>query len=125
MATADSPAPPPPGWEYPDSDEAESLAAEFRRELPPGHRLYGRRVELVAARVGTDDVLFRHPDEPGRLTVIHLTWLGREEIDADHPWVEFDGDAAGFWAWERSWHGGSHADAESRTAADRGPICDN
>lgn len=70
------------------------------RELPPGHRLYGFQVELVAAREGNDDVLFRHIDDPGRFTVIHLTWLGKEEIDAKHPWVEYDGDATGFVAWE-------------------------
>lgn len=92
----------PPGWVYPKPEWAASLMAEFRRELPPGHLLYGRRVELVAAREGTDDILLRHADEPDRFTVIHLSWLGREEINADYPWLEYDGDFAGFTASE--WH---------------------
>ncbi len=90
----------PPGWVYPEPDWAASILAEFHREMTPGHLLHGRRVELLAAREGNDDVLFGHVDEPGRFTVIHLTWCGREEIDANHPWVEFDGDFAGFTAWE-------------------------
>ncbi len=120
MGTTDGMPPLPQGWVYPDREWSESLMVEFRRELPPGHLLHGRRVELIAAREGTDDVLFRHSDEPGRLTVVHLTWLGREEINADHPWVEFDGDAARFWAWELSWHGGPPTDAEPGAAVDGG-----
>jgi hypothetical protein len=86
----------PLGWEYPDSDWAASLDAELQRELPPGHPLYGCRVEVFAAREGDDDTLLRHLDDPGRFTVVHLTWLGREEINAQHPWVEFDGTLAEF-----------------------------
>ena len=110
MGITDGPPQLPPGWCYPDPDWAASLNAEFRRELPPGHLLQNRRVEMVATCDGTDDVLFQHLDEPGRFTVIHLTWLGREEIDADHPWVEFDGDFPGFLAWDRHMLGGHPAD---------------
>jgi hypothetical protein len=100
MADEPSPISLPLGWMYPDPDWADSLHAELLRELPPGHLLFGRRGKLIATRGGTDDVLFQHSDEPGRFTVVHLTWLGRQEIDAQHPWVEFDGDFAGFVAWE-------------------------
>ena len=113
MGNSDPPSSFPPGWVCPDPDWAAALDAEFRQELPPGHLLHGRRVELVAAREATDDVLFRHPDEPDRFTVVHLTWLGREVIDPDHPWVEYDGDFAGFAAWEWRMLGGSGSpDAE-------------
>ena len=60
-------------------------------ELPAGHILYDVPVTTFATRRGIDDVLFRHRDEPDRFTVIHLSWLGRTEINAQHPTVEFDG----------------------------------
>ena len=36
-----------------------------------------------------------------RFTVIHLTWLGKTEINEHHPGVEFDGSFDGFVAWEK------------------------
>lgn len=45
---------------------------------------------------GIDDVLFRHGDQPDRFTVIHLSWLGRTEINAQHPTVELDGSFSEF-----------------------------
>ena len=53
----------------------------------------------------TDDVLFRHTDEPERFTVIHLSWLGRTEINSKHPTVEFDGTFAEFLAEEKRLYG--------------------
>ena len=82
----------PEGWFYPDSETADGLHAELQRELPPGHFLHGLEVQTFAWRDGaTDDVLFRHTAEPERFTVIHLSWLGRTEINVKHPTVEFDG----------------------------------
>ena len=95
----------PLGCFYPDSENAQNLFEELQRELPPGHLLAGRAVETFAWREGaTDDVLFRHRDEPERFTVIHLSWLGRTEINALHPTVEFDGTFAEFLAFEGSFH---------------------
>jgi hypothetical protein len=90
----------PQGWFWPDTDETHSLHAELQRELPPGHILYGVPVITFATRRGIDDVLFRHRDEPDRFTVIHLSWLGRTEINAEHPTVEFDGSFSEFLAEE-------------------------
>jgi hypothetical protein len=96
----------PEGWFYPDDDTARDLHAELQRELPPGHILAGRPVETFAWREGaTDDVLFRHAGEPDRFTVIHLSWLGRTEINSSHPAVEFDGTFAGFLADEKRRYG--------------------
>jgi hypothetical protein len=79
-----------------------NLHAELQRELPPGHVLTGRALETFAWREGaTDDVLLRHTDEPERFTVIHLSWLGRTEINSEHPTVEFDGAFAEFLAEEK------------------------
>ncbi len=90
----------PEGWFVSDTEEASIRHAELQRELPPGHILYGKSVSVVAHRDGTDDILCRHHDEPSRFTVIHLSWLGREEINTLHPTVEVDGDFQQFIAYE-------------------------
>ena len=95
----------PEGWFYPDAATGEELLAELQRELPSGHLLYGRTVQTFAWRQGaTDDVLFRHVDEPQRFTVIHLSCSGRTEVEA-HPTVQFDGTFAGFIAEEQRLYG--------------------
>ena len=86
----------PEGWYFPDAEEGAHLMAELGRELPPGHLLYGVAVVVVAANSGNDDTLVRHLDEKERFTVVHLTWRGSTEINAQHPTVEYDGDFAGF-----------------------------
>jgi hypothetical protein len=96
----------PLGWFYPDHETTQNLYAELQRELPPGHLLAGRALETFAWRAGaTDDVLFRHVTEPEGFAVIHLSWLGRTEINALHPSVEFDGTFAGFLAQEEGLYG--------------------
>ena len=94
----------PRGW-FPTSEtESKALQAELQKELPPGHLLFGKDVEVVAHRDGaTDDILVRHVGEPGRYTVIHLTWAGRREVDASHPGVEMDGSWGDFLDYERGW----------------------
>ena len=91
----------PLGWEYLAPDEAAGRLRELKRELPPGHLLFGIPVETFASRIGDDDTLFRHLCEPERFTVVHLTWIGREEINAEQPWVDFDGTLAEFLAREQ------------------------
>jgi hypothetical protein len=95
----------PEGWYYPDAAESELFHAELQRELPPGHLLFGVPVATFATRDGTDDTLFRHRDEPERFTLIHLTWLGKTEINSEHPTVEFDGTFAEFLADEERRYG--------------------
>ena len=92
----------PPGWEYTDAEYAAGLLVELQRELPPGHPLYGVRLEAVAACCD-DDTLFRHIDEAGLFTVVHLTLTGKQEIEG-HPTVPFQGSFAEFLAreWRRS-----------------------
>ena len=86
----------PDGWLRPEATIASEVHAELQRELPPGHLLHGIPVEVVAWIHGSDDILFRHLDKPDRFTVVHLSWLGRTEINAQHPTVEFDGCFANF-----------------------------
>jgi len=106
-ATADKSLPAlPEGWFYPDVRIAESLHAELQQELPSGHLLHGRVVQTFAWREGaTDDVLFRHVDQPARFTVIHLSWAGKQDINVQHPTVEFDGTFEAFVAEEERLYG--------------------
>jgi hypothetical protein len=92
------------GWHYPVENVAHGFHAELQRELPPDHLLYGRAVEVIAYREDRDDVLFRHVDEPDRFTVIHLTWIRKREINAQHPSVCFDGTFEEFFAAEQKYY---------------------
>jgi hypothetical protein len=96
----------PLGWYYPDAEDMQRLLIEFQHELPPGHLLDGVSVEVFAWREGaTDDVLLRHRDQPDGFTVVHLSWLGRTEINAQHPTVQFDGTFSEFLAAEERLYG--------------------
>ena len=95
----------PEGWFASDPERAASLLAELDREVGLGHPLHGARIPVVAHREGTDDILCRHLHDPSRFTVIHLSWLGREEIDAQHPAGEVDGDLDSFLGYEARFSG--------------------
>lgn len=85
----------PDGWVWPDAETLLYFDDELQRELHSLHPLYRVRVMAFAAHDTTDDVLFRHCDEPNRFTVVHLTWAGRTEIPG-YPSVECDGSFATF-----------------------------
>ena len=96
----------PQGYECPPVEEAAGIHAELQRELPEGHLLFGVPVETFAVSTGNDDVLFQHVKQPERFTIVHLTWIGKTEINAQHPTVEFDGTfekfvihMEEFWSW--------------------------
>lgn len=92
----------PEGWFYATSGERESLYEELQRELPQVHLLFKKPVQVIAHRAAaTDDILCRRLDEPGRYTVIHLTWAMKMEIDARYPTIEVDGRFQDFLAYER------------------------
>jgi len=91
----------PDGGFLSDQEQAANFHAELSRELPLGYMLYRVPVEVVAHREGSDEILFRHVENNERLTVIHLTWLMREESGPNHPTVEVDGDIHDFYAYDR------------------------
>lgn len=92
----------PEGWFYATSEERESLEEELQKELPQGHLLHNKRVQVNGHRDGaTDDILCQHLDELDRYTVIHLSWSMKAEIDARFPTVEVDGSYQDFLAYER------------------------
>lgn len=71
--------------------DGRGLEAELARELPPGHRLFGRTMRAVARRIDQDDVLFvAEPagggpfrDGPREVAIVHLTW--NKEVDPRWP----------------------------------------
>lgn len=73
--------------------DGRGLEAELVRELPPGHRLFGRTMRAVARRIDQDDVLFvaeaaqagGGPFRQGQreYAIVHLTW--RREADPRWP----------------------------------------
>ncbi len=92
----------PEGWFPSSSDIANTIHTELIKELPPGHILFQVKVKVVAHRDGTDDILCQHLENKGRYTVVHLSWLGRREINSEHPYVEMDGSFEDFLEYEKS-----------------------
>ena len=87
----------PEPWHLPEGEEFETLLHEFHLELPPVHLLAVVSVEL-AGHDGNDDILLRHVQHKDLFTVVHLSWLGKEELP-NHPWVEFTGTLMEFRNW--------------------------
>ncbi len=94
----------PEGWLWSNQDDQKHLAAEYALELPPIHPLAGKQIEVLAHRIGNDDILVRCLDARDQVAVVHLTWLCRREID-NHPVVEYLGSFSGFVAWELETYG--------------------
>ena len=88
-------------WPYPfspieHSEDKPAFEAELRRELKPGHPLFGLSLAAIGRRYDQDDVLFELLDGSGRVAEVHLTWAGDKEKP---PWpgtAVFDNFAA--WA---------------------------
>jgi hypothetical protein len=94
----------PIGWCWSDAHEQSELLHEYILELPELHPLAGIEVEVVAHREGSDDILLRHIGVTDNYSVVHLSWLGREELP-NHPVVEFTGALAEFVSWEHDAYG--------------------
>jgi hypothetical protein len=86
----------PRGWFLLFSDElVQGYENELQLELPPGHYLKGVPVQAVAKDGGSDDALFRHTIEPDHWSVVHLTWISKQERNP-FPAVAFTGTFAEF-----------------------------
>jgi hypothetical protein len=91
----------PEGWFLSDEATRTDLEREYSLELPPIHPLAGVPVRVIADRQGmNDDILVQHLNELDRFSVVHLSWVGRQEVP-DFPCVDFDGSFADFIAWEQ------------------------
>ena len=72
------------------------FVGELRRELPPGHVLFGVSVSAVARRYDRDEVLFALDDGSGRVAAVHLTyareaqptWPSTRLFDSLEAWTE-------------------------------------
>ena len=100
-------------WSYGGIDEEPAYGLgfeqELRRELAPGHVLFGVRdhARAVAGRMDNDDVLFWLGEEDGRFAVVHLTWSGHAESIPVSPssWIfaSLDDFAGSMAAENREW----------------------
>ncbi len=75
-------------WPYPFAaieyaDDKPAFETELRREVKPGHPLFGLPVAAMGRRYDQDDVLFEVKDGSGRVAEVHLTWAGERETP---PW---------------------------------------
>jgi hypothetical protein len=61
-------------WRPVEKEKSEQFVAELRREMCPGHALYGLAVSTVAQRDDRDDFLFSLDDGSSRIAVVHLTF---------------------------------------------------
>jgi hypothetical protein len=85
---------------YPVEDaERENLEGELRREIAPGHTLFGIPVVAIGRRKDQDDVLFRLRDGTDRLAVVHLAWPTASAEVPPCPSAKFYEDLA---AWMQS-----------------------
>ena len=62
--------------------ERDRLSSEIRREVGPGHRLFGQRFSVLARDTARDDVLVFV--EPNRVALVHLTYA--PSAPDRHPW---------------------------------------
>jgi hypothetical protein len=85
----------PCGWFLLEGKIARGFEAELARELPPVHYLKGVPVQAIAKDDASDDALFRHTDEPNHWSVVHLTWISKQE-QPPFPAVAFTGTFAAF-----------------------------
>jgi hypothetical protein len=59
--------------------------SELKRELSPGHPLFGVPAAALGKRNDSDDVLFELRDGTGRVAVVHLTFCNHPEPP---PWPQ-------------------------------------
>lgn len=83
-------------WEaVEDNLETGSIRAgfmnELRKEVGPGHVLYGLNAKLIGRRYDRDTTLFLLED--GRIARVHLTWRQDSEIDPRWPETTIYADA--------------------------------
>jgi hypothetical protein len=84
-------------WRPIERSAAAALERELRRELAPGHPLFGRSdgAKALASRQDCDDVLFELRDPP-QFAVVHLTYTKAPPDKPPWPETEMFDDMKGF-----------------------------
>lgn len=85
----------PAGWEYATQKKQQALQAEYQLELHADHPLYDIAVVVIAYRESNDDILLQHIQEEDKVSVVHLTWVMKQEA-AGYPGVHFSGSFQAF-----------------------------
>jgi hypothetical protein len=83
-----------------DPEQKAGLEDELRREVKPGHLLFGVPVRALGRRGDQDDVLFELLDGTGRVAEVHLSWAG----EAERPPCPFTEIHSDFAAWVGSFN---------------------
>jgi hypothetical protein len=84
-------------WQPPWYPILPGLEAQLRRELSPGHPLFGLPAVAVARRADNDDVLFYLPGSERSFAIVHLTWTAGRQPAPDWPHT-IRYDSLGQWA---------------------------
>ena len=77
-------------WRKLEDSEWAFLESEFYKELRRDHVLFGIKVMAVGKSDASDDLLLRLYE----YALVHLTWLGRQEISDAWPYTQL----------HRTWH---------------------
>lgn len=64
-------------WIPLSAEHARAFEGEARREIAPGHELYGLNLEAISKCPTCDSVTFRLPDES--FALVHLTWAQKPD----------------------------------------------
>lgn len=84
-----------------DSDALvhDAVLRQLRREVGPGHPMFGVPVRLIGRNGRSGDDLFEVLDGSGRVAVVHLTWAQRRE-ELPWPWTQM---FPSWDAWAEQW----------------------
>jgi hypothetical protein len=92
----------PKGWFWASDIESIELFSELQKELHPLHVLKNEPIKVVAHRNGgNDDILCGMIERPGNYKIVYLTWIGKIEIDSNHPSIEFSGTLSDLFEYEK------------------------
>jgi len=89
---------------------------ELRLEMTPGHPLYDADFTAVGRTCDDDDILFVLHDHPAKLAVVHLTFIGRQEVAPQWPSVTLYRDVD-HWVSRRMMPDVAHFETNGRSEA--------
>jgi len=64
----------PKNWVLLSKNESHAMEVELAREVCVSHPLFGKPVNAIARKVGSDDFVYSVKTDDKKLYVVHLTW---------------------------------------------------